>query len=98
MPTVLITGANRGIGLAFARGYASDGWRVHACCRVPERAGDLKEVAGDIEIHRCDVTGKTQVASLARVYSAPTPGRMILSTASNRSGELTARATILSRS
>jgi len=66
MPTVLITGANRGIGLAFARGYASDGWRVHACCRAPERAGDLKEVAGEIEIHRCDVTDKTQVASLAR--------------------------------
>jgi NAD(P)-dependent dehydrogenase (short-subunit alcohol dehydrogenase family) len=33
---------------------------------VPERAGDLKEVAGEIEIHRCDVTDKTQVASLAR--------------------------------
>jgi NAD(P)-dependent dehydrogenase (short-subunit alcohol dehydrogenase family) len=66
VPTVLITGANRGIGLTFARSYAADGWRVHACCRAPERAGDLKGLAGDIEIHRCDVTDKTQVASLAR--------------------------------
>ena len=69
MPTVLITGANRGIGLAFARSYAGDGWRVHACCRQPEKAGDLKSLGGDVEIHRCDVTDKTQVASLARALS-----------------------------
>lgn len=33
MPTVLITGANRGIGLEFARQYASDGWDVIATAR-----------------------------------------------------------------
>lgn len=33
MPTVLITGANRGIGLEFARQYASDGWNVIATAR-----------------------------------------------------------------
>ncbi len=69
MATVLITGANRGIGLAFARSYASGGWRVHACCRTPESASDLKGLAGDVEIHRCGVTDKTQVASLARALS-----------------------------
>ncbi|MBD3646573.1 MAG: short-chain dehydrogenase, partial [Pseudomonadales bacterium] len=26
MPTVLITGANRGLGIEFARQYAVDGW------------------------------------------------------------------------
>ena len=33
MPTVLITGANRGIGLEFARQYSSDGWDVIATAR-----------------------------------------------------------------
>ena len=33
MPTVLITGANRGIGLEFARQYAADGWNVIATAR-----------------------------------------------------------------
>ena len=39
--TVLITGANRGIGLEFARQYATDGWRVIACCRDPLTAHEL---------------------------------------------------------
>ena len=38
MASVLITGANRGIGLELARQYAADGWRVHACCRNPAGA------------------------------------------------------------
>ncbi|HEY7005265.1 MAG TPA: SDR family NAD(P)-dependent oxidoreductase, partial [Sphingomicrobium sp.] len=33
MPTVLITGANRGIGLEFARQYCADGWDVIATAR-----------------------------------------------------------------
>ena len=41
MPTVLITGANRGIGLEFARQYVADGWRVIAACREPARAQSL---------------------------------------------------------
>ncbi|WP_375449911.1 SDR family NAD(P)-dependent oxidoreductase [uncultured Devosia sp.] len=35
MPTVLITGANRGIGLEFARQYAAEGWHVIAANRTP---------------------------------------------------------------
>jgi NAD(P)-dependent dehydrogenase (short-subunit alcohol dehydrogenase family) len=35
MPTVLITGANRGIGLEFARQYSGDGWDVIATARQP---------------------------------------------------------------
>ncbi|MEC7123263.1 MAG: SDR family NAD(P)-dependent oxidoreductase, partial [Pseudomonadota bacterium] len=30
MPTVMITGASRGIGLEFVRQYAGEGWRVIA--------------------------------------------------------------------
>ena len=33
MPTVLVTGANRGLGLEFARQYAADGWNVIGTCR-----------------------------------------------------------------
>ncbi len=70
MPTVLITGANRGIGLALARGYLAEGWRVHACCRQPGKAKDLKALqaaAGDrLAIHRLDVTDGLKVANLAR--------------------------------
>ena len=42
MPTVLITGTNRGIGLELARQYAAEGWRVHACLRDPASGKALK--------------------------------------------------------
>ena len=40
-PTVLITGANRGIGLEIARIYADRNWNVIATARKPEAAKDL---------------------------------------------------------
>jgi NAD(P)-dependent dehydrogenase (short-subunit alcohol dehydrogenase family) len=43
--TVLVTGANRGLGLEFARQYAEDGWRVFAACRAPDSARELKALA-----------------------------------------------------
>jgi NAD(P)-dependent dehydrogenase (short-subunit alcohol dehydrogenase family) len=55
MPTVLITGANRGLGLEFARQYAADGWRVLACCRAPAEAPELAAIAGDVTVHALDV-------------------------------------------
>ncbi|MCP5470957.1 MAG: SDR family oxidoreductase [Sinobacteraceae bacterium] len=42
MPVVLITGANRGLGLEFARQYAEAGWQVIATCRDPDAATDLQ--------------------------------------------------------
>ncbi|MCC6916056.1 SDR family oxidoreductase [Nitrosomonas sp.] len=45
MNTVLITGANRGIGLEFARQYAADGWQIVACCRQPQQAMALNRLA-----------------------------------------------------
>ena len=66
MNTILITGANRGLGLEFARSYAGEGWRVHACCRHPEKAKALQQIAGDLTLHKLDVTDGLRVASLAR--------------------------------
>ena len=45
IPTVLISGANRGIGLEFAHQYADRGWRVIATCRKPDAAEELKKIA-----------------------------------------------------
>jgi NAD(P)-dependent dehydrogenase (short-subunit alcohol dehydrogenase family) len=48
MPSVLITGANRGLGFEFARQYLTDGWRVFATCRNPAGADKLKDLAKSI--------------------------------------------------
>jgi len=69
VPTLLITGANRGIGLELTRRYASDGWSVHACCRNPDKAKTLKALGGDIALHRVDVIDGLRVASFARELS-----------------------------
>jgi NAD(P)-dependent dehydrogenase (short-subunit alcohol dehydrogenase family) len=41
----LITGANRGIGLEFARQYLADGWQVYAACRYAGSASELRRLA-----------------------------------------------------
>jgi NAD(P)-dependent dehydrogenase (short-subunit alcohol dehydrogenase family) len=66
VPTILITGTNRGIGLELTRSFAKDGWRVHACCRDLDRAKDLRAVDGAVEMHKLDVTDGARVAVLAR--------------------------------
>ena len=70
MPTVLITGANRGIGLEFARQYAADGWKVFAACRSPGAAKELATLArgtGDkVIVSGMDVTEGKSVRSAAR--------------------------------
>jgi NAD(P)-dependent dehydrogenase (short-subunit alcohol dehydrogenase family) len=45
MATVLVTGANRGLGLEFTRQYLAEGHAVIAVCRDPSRAKDLQSVA-----------------------------------------------------
>jgi len=65
MPTVLITGANRGIGLEFARQYGAEGWQVIATCRNPIGVGELATIQGDIQIHGLDVSDARQLERLA---------------------------------
>lgn len=47
MPTVLITGANRGLGLEFARQYEADGWEVIATAR--QTSSELDELGVRVE-------------------------------------------------
>jgi NAD(P)-dependent dehydrogenase (short-subunit alcohol dehydrogenase family) len=65
MPTVFVTGANRGLGLEFARQYAGDGWRVIATCRDPKAASALHELGDRACIRELDVTDRTGVFALA---------------------------------
>jgi NAD(P)-dependent dehydrogenase (short-subunit alcohol dehydrogenase family) len=69
MPGVLITGANRGLGLEFAKQYSADGWRVYACCRNPEKADGLGELArasnGGLSLHSLEVSRASSVSALA---------------------------------
>jgi NAD(P)-dependent dehydrogenase (short-subunit alcohol dehydrogenase family) len=65
---VLITGTNRGIGLEFARQYAADGWNVIACCREPQTASALLELActyKNIQILQLDVSDFSAIDALA---------------------------------
>lgn len=69
MPSILITGANRGLGLAFAKQYAAAGWRVYAACRAPDDADTLNAVAatteGQVSVHGLDIGDGESVAALA---------------------------------
>ena len=69
MPTVLITGANRGLGLEFARQYATEGWQVFAACRAPDAAPELQELAaqsgGRIRVLKLDVTDAASARAAA---------------------------------
>jgi len=65
MKHVVITGANRGIGLELARLYQREGWQVTGVCR--ETSPELDAVAAVID--RIDVTRATDVKRLAAALS-----------------------------
>ena len=73
MKTILVTGANRGIGLEFSRQYAEDGWHVLACCRHPEKSDALNKLAAQypelVKIHPLDVADHAQIERLAQTLS-----------------------------
>ena len=71
MPTLLITGANRGLGLEFVRQYAADGWHVIACCRQPAEADELQALIADndnITAEQLDVNDFSAIDALAEKY------------------------------
>ncbi|MBL0338916.1 MAG: SDR family oxidoreductase [Rhodospirillaceae bacterium] len=70
MPTILVTGANRGLGLEFVKQYAADGWHVIACCRNPSTSKDLASIKGKVAVHRLDVLEDQQIRSLGQELSS----------------------------
>lgn len=66
MPVVVVSGANRGIGLEFVRQYAAEGWRVHAGVRSPGEALDLRALKGDVVVHPLDVSSPDDAVRMAR--------------------------------
>lgn len=70
---ILVTGANRGIGLEIVKQYANDNWEVVACCRSPESAYELNKLAstsgGTIQILPLDFNSLDSIQSLAKCLS-----------------------------
>ncbi len=72
-PTVLITGANRGLGLKFAELYAQKKFNVLATCRTPHNADGLLELAdknNQISVLPLDVGIYEEVENLAETIKA----------------------------
>ena len=65
----LITGANRGVGLALVKAYLSAGWRVFACCRHIVDAAELQQLQANntaLTLHQLDVTDYQAVTALSQ--------------------------------
>jgi len=81
--TVLVTGANRGLGLEFARQYAAEGWNVIATARDTEHAAELHALAAanrKIEIDALDVADRASIMALAAKH-ARTPIDVLINNA-----------------
>ncbi|MEQ1800485.1 MAG: SDR family oxidoreductase [Gammaproteobacteria bacterium] len=82
--TVLVTGANRGLGMEYCRQMAGAGWQVLACTRNPVQAPALQALAGAVpgrvRVVALDVADEAGVEELARNLSG-TPLDMLINNA-----------------
>lgn len=70
--TVLITGANRGIGFEFVKQYADKGYRVIATCRNPDGATELNRFAKShpgVIVETLDLIDLDGIDTLAKKYA-----------------------------
>ncbi|MDG2155887.1 MAG: SDR family oxidoreductase [Gammaproteobacteria bacterium] len=68
VPTVMITGANRGIGFEFVKVYLARGYNVIATARSPGKADELNALAAEndnLTVVQLDVTDFARVDELA---------------------------------
>lgn len=69
MPSILITGSNRGLGLEWVRQYLDLEWRVYATCRYPELAEELKQLQRhhpNLSLHQLDITKADHVQRICQ--------------------------------
>src|ERR1700754_4303263 len=69
MSKIVITGANRGIGLAMTRRFLNAGDEVLALCRAPDGASDLqalaREAGGRLSIGQIDISDEASIERAA---------------------------------
>lgn len=78
--TILITGANRGIGLEYVKQYAKEGHQVYATVRDPAQASALQQLAAEqsnVQVLALDVADVTAIRDLAGQLSAITVDTLI---------------------
>jgi NAD(P)-dependent dehydrogenase (short-subunit alcohol dehydrogenase family) len=83
MSTILITGANRGLGLEFARQYATHGWEVIATARNPEKSEELQKLAkkGSVFPQALNVSSGESVQALVKNLSGKPIDLLVLNSA-----------------
>src|SRR3954463_16129568 len=85
MPTAILTGASRGLGLALARALAERGWRLVIDARV---SGPLAEAAAELARH-------TDVAALAGDIADPEHRAALIAAAGDRIDLIVNNASVL---
>jgi len=72
MPTVFVTGANRGLGYEHVKQYAYKGWKIIACAREPKKANKLQELCAEYGdnfiIEQLDVVNHQDIDKLSRKF------------------------------
>src|SRR4051812_10028595 len=71
--TILVTGANRGLGLEITKQYLQLGWRVLACCRKSSNVVDLNHLQRtnrDLHIYHVDLVYENEIFALPQQIQA----------------------------
>ena len=67
MPTVFVTGANRGLGFEHVKQYAEKNWEVIACSRNPKQSNELSllrdQYPDNLIIEKLDVTNFEEITA-----------------------------------